>query len=397
MTYFRKTLVLPHGERQVLICHRDALPPLYPNAYFTSVFNQAFQTKRRRADMVVNLLNWSEKTGLDLFERMKSAQGFLHSEMQALSYHLFVKNTKSPEDIQYVSHKTYQARCSETVKYLKYLMNKCADTRRDRQNYIDSVTSNLYELNDVLTSHNSRRGAAPREGLSHSERRLLLSLIAPNNPDNPFQTRVRERNALIVQLLLQTGIRIGELLALRCDCCVSEVDIEFGMQHFLRVNENLFLDEDPRSIPPEAKTQTRMIPISEGLATLIDSYIKKGRLFRGREARKAAAFLFLNSNKKPSPLSYSAVCRMLSRIEKVGNQKRTVFQSLFPHRFRYSFFEDITRAMNLNSDSEEYKKVMRYLGGWSSVSEQHKLYAMKQIRFSAHLNLQKLHEEYIAY
>jgi integrase len=395
MTYFRKTLVLPHGERQVLICHTDDLPPVYPNLYFAGVFNQAFQTKRRRADSIVNLLNLTQKSGIDLFERFKSGEGLLYSEMESLGYHLHLSKKSSPETLKYVGQKTYEERCRDTLKFLKYLMRKFGDTRRDKKSYVDRVTSNLNDLSEVLSSNRSRDFKSLREGLSHTERKLILSLTNPSCPTNPFQLRVRERNSLIIQLLLQTGIRIGELLALRCDCCVSELDIEYGMQYFLRVDENLFLDEDPRSIPPEAKTQTRMIPISEGLATLVDHYIKNGRLYRGRESKKAPAFLFLNSNKKPQPLSYSSVISMLGRLESLGNGKRKVFDSIFPHRLRYTFFEDITRVLNKDPDTEDYKKIMRYVGGWSSISEQHRLYAMKQIRFSAHLSLQKLHEEYI--
>lgn len=393
MTYFYKTLVLPHGERQVLICHSDHLPPIYPNLYFAGIFNQAFRTKLNRAQRVVSLLNWSVDLNIDLIERIKSGEGLLYSEMESLAYRLCLKKTNLIDSVEYVAQSNFLGRVRETISFLKYLMHKFSDTRRDAQSYKDKVTSNLNDLKDVFASNRGRGIKSLREGLTHSERLLLLSIVAEDSPVNPFQSRVRQRNALIVRLLLQTGIRVSELLALRGDCCKSEIDIEYGMQHFLKVDENLYLDEDPRSIPPEAKTKTRLIPISEGLAAMIDQYIKNGRRYRGREAKKAPAFLFLSSDKKPKPLSYSSVLYMFDRLEIAGNSGRSKLSPIFPHRLRYTFFEDVARVSNSNPDSEEFKKVMRYLGGWSSISEQHKLYAQKQIRYKAHLSLQKLHEE----
>lgn len=407
MTYFCKTLVLPHGERQVLICNSDTLPPIYPNMYFAGVFNQAFRTKSVRAKRVANLLNWSNDLKIDLIERIKSGEGLLFREMESLAYHLSLKKTNSPEKVEYVVEANYSGRSRETLSFLKYLMNKFSDTRRDAQSYKDKVTSNLNDLQHVLASNRGRGVTSLREGLSHSERLHLLSLAAENSSTNPFQLRVRQRNELVIRLLLQTGIRVSELLALRCDCCISEFDIEYGMQHFLKVDENLYLAEDPRSTPPEVKTKTRIIPISEGLATMVDQYIKNGRRYRGREAKKAPAYLFLSSDKKPKPLSYSSVLYMFKRLEVVGNSIRKNLSPIFPHRLRYTFFEDVARVSNFNSGSEsesesesesvKFKKVMRYLGGWSSISEQYKHYSMKEIRFKAHLSLQKLHEETINY
>lgn len=392
MTFYCKILVLPHGERHVLICNSDELPPIYPNTYLAAVFNQAFRTKLIRAKRVVNLLNWSVDLNIDLIERIKSGEGLLFGEMESLAYRLCLKNTKSTDTVEYVNQSNFLGRGRETVKFLTHLMRKFAETRRDEQSYKDKVTQNLCELQDVLASNRGRGVKSVREGLSHTERLHLLSLVAEDSPSNPFQLRVRQRNALIIRLLLQTGIRISELLALRSDCCKKEFDIEYGMQYFLKADENLYLDEDPRSIPPDAKTKTRIIPISEGLAEMIEQYIAVGRRYRGREARKAPAYLFLSSDKKPKPLSYSSVLYMFERLEIVGNSGRKVLSPIFPHRLRYTFFEDVVRVSNLDPKSEEFKQVSRYLGGWSSTSEQYKHYAMKQIRYMAHLSLQKLHE-----
>lgn len=128
----------------------------------------------------------------------------------------------------------------------------------------------------------------------------------------------------------------------------------------------------------------------------IDNYIKTGRRYRGRNAQRAAAFLFLNSDNRPAPLSIGGFYKILSRIESVGNAGKRVFSHIQAQRFRYTTIEDLMRLLEVNQDNEEEcKKILRYMGGWSSTSDQYEHYAAKQIIFSAHLTLLKLHDELI--
>ncbi len=59
-----------------------------------------------------------------------------------------------------------------------------------------------------------------RLGLTPSGINALQNLVDPTSPSNPFQSRFRLRNFLMVQLLLEYGLRRGELLGLR----TSDVD-----------------------------------------------------------------------------------------------------------------------------------------------------------------------------
>jgi integrase len=44
-------------------------------------------------------------------------------------------------------------------------------------------------------------------------------VIEPDHPENPFESKVRFRNYLILGLLLDLGIRRGELLGIRIEDC----------------------------------------------------------------------------------------------------------------------------------------------------------------------------------
>jgi|TARA_Y100001937_G_C7115504_1_gene329950 integrase len=394
MTCFASIVPMPNGERYVIIDDSSGLPPVLPNMYLASIGNQACRTKLNRARYIALLLNWGNNFNIDPVERIKSAECFNMDEMNSMC-HWVRRKIKASENDMYVCESTFKARCAEIMEFFNFLRRRFSEKRRDNRSYTEHVEQQLYDLYDTLTNHASRGYPKMRTGYSHAEVQALLSLVDPLNPNNPFQMRVRERNHLIITLFLETGIRLGELLSLRTDACFMENDIEFGMKYFLVVSQNVYLDEDPRAMPPDAKTTSRYLPISEGLAKQIDHYIMNGRRYRKREAQRAPAFLFLNSAKSPKPLSTSGLHKFMKRIERVGNLGKNTFSSIEPHRFRYTFIENLARALNLKSESEEFKKIMRYVGGWSKTSDQYKLYANKEIVFKSHLALQKLNEDSI--
>lgn len=392
MTYFASIVPMPNGERHVIIDDSSGLPPVLPNMFLASISNQAYRTKLNRARHIALLLNWGKAFNIDPLDRIKSAECFDMDEMYSLC-HWVRRKCKPTDNDMYVCNSTYKARCDEIINFFTYLTRRFCEKRRDKQSYTDQVTQQLHDLKDSLIKHSSRDFPKLRTGFTHSEIKALLRLIDPLNPANPFQKRVRERNYLIISVFMETGIRLGELLSLRTNACYMEHDIEFGMKYFLVVSQNVFLNEDPRQLPPDAKTTSRYLPISEGLTKQIEHYILNGRRYRKREAQKAPAFLFLNSAKIPQPLSISGIHKLMKRIERAGNKGKSTFSSMEPHRFRYTFIENLARVLNLKSNSEEFQKIMRYVGGWSKTSDQYQLYANKEIVFKSHLALQKLNED----
>ena len=64
-----------------------------------------------------------------------------------------------------------------------------------------------------------RNDVGAREGLEVAEVIRLRAVIEPDDPENPFEPKVRFRNYLIIRLLLDLGIRRGELLGIRVEDC----------------------------------------------------------------------------------------------------------------------------------------------------------------------------------
>jgi integrase len=118
-----------------------------------------------------------------------------------------------------------------------------------------------------------------REGLSKEDQAQLLRVIHPDSPGNPWKRGfVRQRNWLIVVLLLATGMRRGELLGMQ----IGDVDQRLPK---LRILRRADASEDPRRIQPNAKTSDREVELRPAIMRAVWNYINYHRR-KIRAARK---------------------------------------------------------------------------------------------------------------
>ncbi|WGU38234.1 tyrosine-type recombinase/integrase [Phenylobacterium sp. NIBR 498073] len=125
------------------------------------------------------------------------------------------------------------------------------------------------ELLRSLDARSARHGRSgdPRQGLDDAERRALLDAIDPGSEANPWkEAAVRQRNLLMIMLLLQLGLRRGELLALR----VEDIDLQRGQVRLIRRPDD---KRDSRKRQPVLKTQGRLLDLRSDLADLVSTYI----------------------------------------------------------------------------------------------------------------------------
>jgi integrase len=82
----------------------------------------------------------------------------------------------------------------------------------------------------------------------------LRAVVEPDHPENPFEPKVRFRNYLIIRLLLDLGIRRGELLGIRVEDC------RLGSNGTVTVHRRPDDPDDPRKVQPSSKTEARLLP-----------------------------------------------------------------------------------------------------------------------------------------
>jgi integrase len=196
-----------------------------------------------------------------------------------------------------------------------------------------------------------------REGLSREDQDRLLKVIHPDSPDNPWKRRfVRQRNWLIVVLLLATGMRRGELLGLQ----IRDLDQRSPKLRILRRADS---GEDPRDIQPNTKTYDREIELRPAIMRAIWNYINHQRR-KIKAARKYPQLIVADDGQ---PLS-------LKGIDKLFLQLRGACPglpgTLTSHVLRHTWndrFSDQAEMMGLTDAVEE--KARNEQQGWTDNSK----------------------------
>lgn len=379
-----------HGDREVIVCDKDGMPPIDINMYVARFRNRSHAYRLKISNSIVKLYLWAIDNQIDFLERMKSGEFLTFVEMESLKEYLRYRvdaKTHAPQTIEiaqntFISIDTYRQRASQILNYLEFHGNVFAGSRKKTDPYAKRMRDFIAQFRQLLIERGGLKHAKQRYGLTEDQVTKLLWWVNPENPQNPFQDRVRLRNQLIIQILILTGVREGELLSMRPDALIKK---PYG--YALRLSQNTTLDLDPRAYPPNVKTYTRDIPISDKVAKMIDTYISTERKLRGRAAAKAPPYLLLNSFKEPKPMTYRGVYHICERLRKLDPD---MFKGLLPYQLRHTFNDLIVLASGLDVNSEEFKNMQRELCGWSSDSEQGKNYTKRAREILASEYLQKI-------
>lgn len=221
------------------------------------------------------------------------------------------------------------------------------------------------------------RGKRPTQvsGLESEVLNSLRQIVQPDHPDNPFRPSLRFRNALIVELLLATGIRRGELLKLKTD----DIGSDQNGRCFLRVQVHRDDPSDPRRNEPGQKTGSRVVSIPPVLFDQLIRYIQAFRRPKrdGRPMKLAQTYLFLSERGRP--LAESQVNQLLSRLgQRIGYQ-------LHPHSLRHTFCHAFIEycSDHVGQDHEASQDQLRVLCGWSARSAMPQRYTQRFLREQA--------------
>ncbi len=212
----------------------------------------------------------------------------------------------------------------------------------------------------------------------------LLEVGSPTSDRNPFQgERIRERNWLIVNMLLLVGLRRSELMLLTCDALKSDVDVQSQIPvYWLDVTTT----EEPeiRSTAPSMKTEQahRQVPISPNLANLYQQYIAE---FRYDSPEHGFAFTAATG----APLSAEAVTKIFHALSRAISPKalRRFSDSaggkahISPHDLRHTC-ATASYAMYMAQDQNRELTLqrMRAFFGWSVKSTMPEHYARAAIQ-----------------
>ncbi len=301
----------------------------------------------------------------------------------------------------------------DTPKALSHLASRLhARLRLCRENYRALTPGNKSQHNQCF------------QGFQSMTSEMVVSLyniIAPcsarkHNPLNPFPSgHIQFRNFLIVRLLLNYGLRIGELLLLECSSIKSNIKGDKFSLIVTTVEEGY----DPRKNAPSLKNAwaNRVLELDKQDYYFLNIYIEKIRAKSDNHD-----FIFTSSQGVGKPLSYTTIHSIFSKIDDVFTSNYPEYKSQFyfdalqrltPHVTRHTWayltLQRIYHLRYLKSKStrkhltvdlpitglmEEAKDELRLMGGWSPKSQMPNLYAKRFLSEQANLaNIQRIAQD----
>jgi integrase len=362
-----------NGERAVLIVDEIGLPVDLPSRFLINkIQSRSYKTVLNLGRNICQLYRWADSNNMDLYDRIRSGYIFGITEIDSLVRYLSMnrRQVKNEDNVRhfsgYVSGSMLSQKIDAAKVYFKFIGDLAVEGRRITDPLYSAIGPAIQDLNDSLEARKIEPLVRKRVGLTLKEQQTLLTMTQPGHEQNPFRLETQVRNHLIFKVLLLTGVRLGELLALRIENCHLT-----GDETYLAIGQNIDKKEDPRLHPPEAKTIGRRIYITKELAAEIDNYILGDRKFRGKAARRAAPYLFLNTNKNPAAMTDGALYSAISLLKEKFPE---TLGELHPHRLRHTFNDNFVLTYADSMTDEELLKMQCWLNGWGDSSKQGKNY-----------------------
>lgn len=267
-----------------------------------------------------------------------------------------------------VSNSTKNRRITVAISYLD-LVSRVGAAQLCGQEQVRRNRSRIPML-EQLKEHKPRiRMSRIRSSPNESQLKSVVQFVLSGRPDKIWvDERVRSRNWAIVNTLVTTGIRQGELRQLKVD------DINFR-DLTIKIERRPDDPEDPRKIEPNAKTVDRIIPISQSLALILEDYLFSA----GSDAAAVhgSNFVFLTHGRRSTgnPIDSKTVGRAIDALGAYLD-----LPNLKPHSLRSAWIQNLTRWAIDNCISDDHlDRLANYLGGWSYLSKSASKYRGDQL------------------
>lgn len=396
MTRFvAKRIQFRNGERHSVLSRQGGLP-----VHEATLYLAGFRTRGRAANTIhavcttlALLYRWLFSSEIDLLQRLRQGRFLTLPELNRLAsvaqYRVAnlsdddAEETSKPNvvDIKRIrirrkaaEHETHAVDVATQASRLRYI----ADYLRYLSAYV-GATLPLHQRNELevettralktLIAHvppvSRRAKLGARQGLSQEDQNRILDVIRPDSPSNPWERGfVRQRNWLIVVLLLATGMRRGELLGLQLG------DLNPQLPKF-RIIRRADSREDPRRNQPNAKTNDREVELRPAIMRAVWDYINRHRRSI-KAARKYPQLIVADDGR---PLSAKSVDKIFAQLREAcpGLPVR-----LTSHVMRHTWnerFSEQAELLQLSDAVEE--KARNEQQGWADNSKTAQTYTRR--------------------
>lgn len=292
-------------------------------------------------------------------------------------FHINIDTIKSGSvnyDIEIEIFVTYildsTSRHKQTISYRNLVLSSVQNFLKFCHNrYKFKYDQNL--IKEYIIHKRTLSRSKSKRGFSKEIREFITEICHPESINNPFSINgnTRVRNYIIVQLLIETGIRIGELQTLNLNS-YQEIN-----RRFYVCIDDRELQNDERSTNPRIKNlfSYRTISISENLFNLIHYYVTKLRV-------KSMSNALITST-VGRPISSPSIQSIFNKLSQLSCDEFKLSIKLNAHDFRYNFATEFLRHLidYEHHDMSSAQENLRIIMGWQKTSVMPSKYAEEYI------------------
>ncbi|WP_449102419.1 site-specific integrase [Pseudomonas extremaustralis] len=388
MTYTLKTFIGSSGERfsQLYEADEPGLPLFYPTAFIArSVRPSAtHETQKVYLAVIKRICEWESTRNIDLAMCFHSRKFLSATQIDDLATYLRASKLGSRGSV--ISSPKYNTYVAYAAVYLCWLAQEVI-TDFNTRDIRDAI-----EAQNIMFLEKKRRKAGSESAreqrilaatLSADARNLLLDLF-----EQPFQCVERRqdlgariRNVVMLRVLYETGMRVGELLSLKLK---NLIEAAGGDSAYLDIVRNHHDVVDKRLHQPVAKTLGRRVPISERLEEQLKEYRDNWRAEVPKVGFSDEDFIFVvhrGGRSQGQALPKTAFDTGLAHLKQSFPALMQIHPHLMRHDWNYRFSE---QADIEGIPLEEERPLREQLMGWAPDSQMSRRYNRRHIEEKSH-------------
>lgn len=386
--YSIKTFKADDGERYSLIfeSNEPGFPLFYPTAFIARSIRQSttHETQKVYLAAIKRICEWESSRKIDLAMHFHGRKFLSAAQIDDLANYLRARKLGGKGEV--ISSPKYNTYIAYAAEYLHWLAQEVItdwNTSEIRDAIEAQNTTLLRKKRRKAGSKSAREQKIVTARLPAEARNQLLDLF-----DQPFKSLKRTqdfgtrlRNVVMLRILYETGMRVGELLSLKLK---NFIEASGGDSAYVEIERNHHDAFDTRLNQPVAKTLGRRLPISESLEMQLEDYRDNWRANILDVEFSEEGFIFVVHSGRPSQGHALPKTSFDSGLENLRISHRALMP-VHPHLLRHDWNYRFSKKVDAEGmDFEEERTLREQLMGWMPGSEMSKLYNRRHIEEKSH-------------
>lgn len=387
-----KVEIIDHesGDQLPILLDKDGLPITMPGEFVLGRRALGTNTLVRNLRELSVLFKWLESEGIDIWNRISSGKGFTEAEIRGGLIESLRREQFQSRKVKKlsVSPNTFNQRLT-TIRqffglYFDIYLGSIAFNDLSYERIRDQKNRTLAWLDSSFISA-PPKNVTKQKGLSLTQAKFLVNCLNPESEKRfGLNSAVNFRNYILVMIMLNYGLRPGEVLSLKVE------DIEFGAISCIKVVRRPSDVSDTRRPRPKIKRNGRVMPIDDTVfAKHLDEYIMHWRDVLEANAEQESDYLILNDEGRP--LSQPSIVQFFQILR--SRFPDDLPPNLTAKSLRHTFSSNMEKVLReVGMDEQRRTEALADLRGDSCLSSQ-EIYIAQEIQEQANAAMRNYHRK----